>query len=186
MAGRQWSEDELQKLEKWNGTCTCATMARRLGRSPEAVSKKMQRLGLLGFRQATDLLTSFQIQKTFGIQYRTLLYWSEKKGLRLEKKENHLIVRQKDFYDFLKAHPDDWDARKVVDDSIFMNREWFLEKRRQDRNRKKRGWTRDEVGHLIICYRKGIPVSQIAKEMGRTESSVKNKMHYMTSRGFRI
>lgn len=187
MAGRRWTEEELEKLERYNGTCTCATMAKRLGRSPEAVKIKMNRIGLRGFEQATELLTGFQVLKTYGIEYRQLQRW-HRLGLKRRKISGYNTYRQEDLYKFMKSHPEEWDATKVTDDSLFMSEPWFLQKRKDDRvgPKKRKEWTSFDVSHLILRYRQGAPIRQIAEEMGRTESSIKNKMHYMTNRGFRI
>lgn len=187
MAGRRWTEEELEMLERYNGTCTCAMMAKRLGRSPDAVKLKMSRSGLLGFAQATELLTAYQILKAYGINYRKLKRW-QRLGLKRKKISGYNTFKQKDVYEFMKNHPEEWDATKVVNDSLFMNEPWFLKKRREDRagRKKRRRWTPSDVSHLILRYRQGAPIRQIAEEMDRSESSIKNKMHYMTERGFRI
>ena len=187
MAGRRWTEEELEKLERYNGTCTCAVMAKRLGRSPEAVKLKMNRIGLLGFAQSTELLTAYQIFKAYGINYRKLERW-QRLGLKKKRISGYNTYRQEDLYKFMKSHPEEWDATKVTDDSLFMNEPWFLQKRKDDRvgPKKRKEWTPCDVSHLILRYKQGMPIRQIAEEMGRTESSIKNKMHYMTERGFRI
>ena len=47
-------------------------------------------------------------------------------------------------------------------------------------------WTPEESGRLAHLYRKGVPLEEIAARVGRTESAVRNKIHAMRRKGFRI
>ena len=185
MAGRRWTKEELEELERMTSDKTSDAIGRILNRTPEAVRLKRGRSGIPCFENATDLLTAHQINVTYGIQPRTLKCWA-RMGLRIKKVGYRNTVTQGDLVKFMKDHPDAWDSRKIKDDTIFMNAPWFREKQKADRGTPTRRWTKAETSTLKIRYMQGVPIRQIALELGRTESMVKCKMHYMTSRGFRI
>lgn len=67
MGGRRWTQEELQILEDKIGTFTVETIARRLGRSFDAVNIKLNRMGLVGFEKSTDLLTLNQVCQMLGV-----------------------------------------------------------------------------------------------------------------------
>lgn len=177
MGGRKWTEEELSVLETMIGTFTVETIAKRLGRSFNAVNMKLNRMGLVGFEKSTDLLTMNQICIMLGVQRRTIDRW-QKKGLHIMRKSNYRVVKQQELARYLKEHQEDWNAHKVTDDSLLLRYPWFKEKKKTD-VKKNYHWTTTEVARLKFLYRKGVSIKEIAKDMGRSESSVKCKLLYL-------
>ena len=87
-------------------------------------------------------------------------------------------MHQKDLVRYLKEHPEDWNANKVTDDSLLLRYPWFKEKKKTD-TKKKYFWTTTEIARLKFLYRKGLSIKEIAKDMGRTESSIKCKLLHL-------
>ena len=96
MAGRRWTREELQTLEDMIGTYTVASIAKKLGRSFDAVNIKLNRMGLVGFEKSTDLLTMNQVCLMLGVQSRTVKKKWRDKGLRIMRKGNYLAIRQEE------------------------------------------------------------------------------------------
>ena len=179
MAGRRWTEEELQTLEQMSGAFTVATIAKRLGRSFDAVNIKLNRMGLSGFEKSTDLLTMNQVCQMLGVESRTVKKKWKSKGLRIMRKGNYLTIRQENLIRYLRDHPEDWSAADIVDDGLIMSYPWYKEKRQQDKKRKY-FWTPEDVARLRFLRHKGHSIQEIAKLMDRSESSIKYKLYRRT------
>lgn len=129
MGGRAWSQEELIRLEELTETYPLATVARKLNRSENAVFLKRQRLGIGGFIANTDMLTRNTLSRILGVENRTIQYW-ERKGLKSVRKNPYVMYRQQDIIRYMKEHPEDWNAARVTDDTLFMQYPWFKEKGR--------------------------------------------------------
>lgn len=177
MGGRRWTQEELDALESMCGTFTVATMAKRLGRSFDAVNIKLNRMGLAGFARSTDLLTLNQASLMLGVERRTFRKKWAGKGLRIMRKGYFYVIRQEDLMKYLKEHPEDWSAADITDDTLFMGASWYKAKKRVDKKTQYH-WTKEEVAKLDYLKSQGYSLSEIARKMGRSESSVKSKLYY--------
>lgn len=176
MGGRKWTQEELQTLEDMIGTFTVETIARRLGRSFDAVNIKLNRMGLVGFEKSTDMLTLNQVCQMLGVQSRTLKGKWARKGLRIIHKGNYLVVKQPELIRYLKNHPEDWNAANIPDDSLIMGYPWYKEKKQTD-IKTRYYWTPAEVSKLKHLRHEGYSIREIAEQMGRSESSIKFKLY---------
>lgn len=176
MGGRRWTQDELQILESMSGAFTVATIAKKLGRSFESVNIKLNRMGMSGFVRTTDLLTMNQVSLMLGVERRTMNKKWRDKGLHIMKRGRYRVVRQNDLIRYLRDHPEDWNAANVNDDSLIMQYSWYKDKRKTD-TKSRYFWTPDEISKLHHLRRKGYSVSEIAEQMGRSQSSIKYKLY---------
>lgn len=176
MAGRVWTQEELEALENMAGTYTVATIAKRLGRSFDATNIKLNRMGLSGFEKSTDLLTMNQVCLMLGVQSRTVKKKWKNKGLRIMRKGNYLTVQQESLIKYLREHPEDWNATKVTDDSLIMSYSWYKTKKREDA-KKTYYWSQEDISQLKYLRYKGHSIREIASIMNRSESSIKYKLY---------
>lgn len=176
MAGRRWTQEELQTLEELSGTYTVASIAKRLGRSFDAVNIKLNRMGLAGFERSTDRLTMNQVCLMLGVQYRTVKNKWKSKGLSIVRRGNYLTIRQEELIKYLKNHPEDWNAKDITDDSLIMGYPWYKEKKKAD-TRKSYYWSQNDVSRLHYLRHEGYSLREIAEKMGRSESSIKYKLY---------
>lgn len=109
-------------------------------------------------------------QITEGIQY-----W-ERKGLKSVRKNPYVMYRQQDIIRYMKEHPEDWNAARVTDDTLFMQYPWFKEKRKNDISHKY-NWTQTEVSQMKMLRKQGFTIREIAEKMNRSESSIKYKLY---------
>lgn len=176
MAGRRWTKEEIQTLENMSGTFTVAVMAKRLGRTFDAVNIKLNRIGLSGFEKSTDMLTMNQVCQMIGVDSRTIKNRWKNKGLHIMRKGNYLVIHQNELIRYLQEHPEDWNAAKITDDSIIMRFTWYKDKRKQD-TRNQYFWMPEEVARLRYLRHQGYSIREIAGQMGRSESSIKYKLY---------
>lgn len=175
MGGRAWSQEELIQLEELTEKYPLATVARKLNRSENAVFLKRQRLGIGGLRDNSDMLTRNTLSRILGIENRTIQYW-ERKGLKSIRKKSYVMYRHQDIINYLRDHPEDWNAARVTDDTLFMQYQWYKEKRKNDISRKY-NWTQTEVNRMNMLRKQGFTIREIAEKMNRSESSIKYKMY---------
>lgn len=176
MSGRRWTEEELTFLEENISSKTVAQIAKLLGRSFASVNIKLNRMGLYGFEKSTDLLTMNQLCIMMGVEHRTVIKKWKAKGLHIGKRGNYLVIRQEDLIKFLKAHPEDWNAAAVTDDSILMRYDWYKEKKKTDM-KKSYFWTSRELSTLKLLRRRGYSVREIAEQMNRSECSIRCQLY---------
>lgn len=178
MGGRAWSQEELIRLEELTETYPLATVARKLNRSENAVFLKRQRTGIGGFMANTDMLTRNTLSRILGVENRTIQYW-ERKGLKSVRKNPYVMYRQQDIIRYMKEHPEDWNAARVTDDTLFMQYPWFKEKRKNDISHKY-NWTQTEVSQMKMLRKQGFTIREIAEKMNRqvketSKSKVSNR-----------
>lgn len=77
---------------------------------------------------------------------------------------------------FEPEHPEDWNAARVTDDTLFMQYPWFKEKRKNDISHKY-NWTQTEVSQMKMLRKQGFTIREIAEKMNRSESSIKYKLY---------
>lgn len=176
MANRHWTQEELQALEDMIGTFTVATIAKRLGRSFDAVNIKLNRIGLSGFEKSTDLITLNQLCIMFGVQRRTVDKKWKDHGLRIMRKGNYYVVSQENLIKFLKNNPEVWNAADVTDDSLIMRFPWYQEKKKTD-TKSQYYWTPADISRLKLLWYQGYTIREMAEQMGRSESSIKYKLY---------
>lgn len=92
------------------------------------------------------------------------------------RKGNYLVVRQENLLDYLKKHPEDWNATKVTNDSLFYGLPWYKEKLKNDKE-ESYYWTEYEMAQLRLLRYQGYSIREIAEQMNRSESSVKYKLY---------
>lgn len=176
MGGRRWTPEELEALEEMIGTYTVAVIAKKLGRSFDAVNIKLNRMGLVGFEKSTDLLTMNQVCQMLGVASRTVKKKWRGKGLQIMRKGSYLAIKQEALIKYLKNHPEDWNAANIPNDSLIMRYPWYKEKKERD-TKSQYHWTPEEKSKLWYLRHEGHSIPEIAKKMGRSESSIKYKLY---------
>lgn len=176
MGGREWTPEEILLLEDLTAKYPVKAIAKRLNRSEHAVLLKRHRLGIGGFKTNTDMLTRSALAEILGIEDRTLQYW-ERKGLKSIHKKPYVMYRHEDILRYMEEHPEDWNAARINDDTMFTQYQWYREKRKTDKSHKY-NWTQMETAHLKMLRHQGYTIREIAKKMGRSESSIKYKLYY--------
>lgn len=180
---RQWDEDELQMLEELVGHHSIRNIARIMSRSEESIKKKINRLGLGGFKDNSDMLTRCAVSRILGVPPIRISRW-EDKGLKTHRKVKPFVLYdQRELIKFLEEHPDLWNARCVQDDSIFAGQEWFVKKKATDMSPQPFNWTADEVATLRFLWKQQKRNEEyIARVMNRTVASIRSKLYNLGGR----
>lgn len=169
---RFWTEEEIEQLTILSEKYPLKTVAKILGRSEEAVFLKRQRLGIGGFLQNTDMLSRKAVAGIMGVDSNTIKMW-ERLGLKAYRRGYNYMHKQSELVDFLKAHQELWNGKRVCDATIFMNEEWFREKRKSDPRPKSYFVSSEQISRIQHLRDKGLTLSKIAEEVGCGVGSVK-------------
>jgi hypothetical protein len=125
-----WSDDEVAILERW-GYLTDAVIQRKLKaagfhRSVNGIHLKMKRLRI---KQNLDGYSANALASAFGVDSHKVTYWIHRNMLRATRRGTERTERQggdtywiahKAVHEFVLAHPDEIDLRKV-------EKWWFLD-----------------------------------------------------------
>lgn len=176
MGGRRWTQADIRRLEDLTAKYPLAMVAKKMNRSECAVVAKRKRLGIGGLRESTDMLTRNTLSKILGIENRTLRHW-EGNGLKSVRKGHYVMYQHQDILRYMEEHPEDWNAARINDDTMFTQYQWYREKRKTDKSHKY-NWTQMETARLKMLRHQGYTIHEIAKKMGRSESSIKYKLYY--------
>ena len=169
---------KIDMREMW-GSKTIPQIAKKLGRSETAINIKAKRLGLGTFKDSSEYLPALQISKLLGVDIHAITdYWIPKCGLKFKRisprgKQYFTYIKITDVMEWLWLNPDKWDSRRVELYAFGCEPEWLQAKRKLDLASKPRGcfkWTAQEDAKLVMLYRSGAKIQDIADTLGRTHA----------------
>ncbi len=180
---KPWTEEELDYLRENVGTRMPNEMAQRLGRSTQAVRRRLCRMGLGGYLDNTDRMTATSVARMMGVHPQTVDRWIAL-GLTYRKKGMYLTIDQDKLIRWLEGNQDEWRADKVKDDTLLRMTPWWAEKRTKDLEEQKYRstgrWTNEDVARLKALRHRGLYIQEIAPILGRSERSVRYKLNYIS------
>lgn len=188
MGGRKWTVEEDKFIENNIDHMRAKDIAKRIGRSTDAVIIRMRSIGVSGVLSSTDLLTQNNIRLLLGVQSRTVTQWYGL-GLQTRRVGVYRMTTQSDLQKFLLKNPDLWKASKVEDNTIFLANDRlksvYLRKKEEEAAKKPYFWTNKELARLKFLYDRGTPYSQISAVIGRSVTACKQKVLQMHKKGWR-
>jgi len=131
-----WTQNDIQFLRQNWGKFSIRSLASRLHRTGNSIMVKSKRLKL-GPIQDKSLFSKREIAELLHVDHRKVDQWL-KQGLKSKlaptsreygKSRNILQVKPQDLVDFLRDHPDQWDARKAGDIRRSVNQKELLKAR---------------------------------------------------------
>ena len=189
MGGRRWTNEELALLDELATQVPNANIARRLGRSQHSVRVMLSRRGVTAYPSGSENMTMHQVEMLTGISHRTLKKKWKQKGFHFQKRGIFLMVTQRELLAYMRKHPEDWNATRITDDTLFRRFDWYKQKKAADLGKagpRTRAWSQAEINTLKIRYRQGRSMKEISAELGRSESGVKNKLFAMRKNGYKL
>lgn len=137
--GKEWTRKEEQYLiENW-GMVSISTIAKKLGRSENAVIVRKDRLGLGAFLESGDYVTWNQLQHTIGCKggssYK-MKSWVANRGFPIHTKRvnnnSFKIVYLDEWWIWAEKNRDLLDFSKFEENSLGLEPDWVKEKRKHD------------------------------------------------------
>lgn len=168
---KRWDPLEIELIETLSGQLTLKALARKLNRSENAVYLKQQRLGIGGYLKNSDMLAQNTVATMLGLDSKTLKRWENKGYIKSYHKGVYRMYKQDQLLKCLEEHQDIWNAKKVTDDTIFVNAEWFRKKRINDSD-PHFFWSWEDKARVKQLRHEGYSISEIARMTGRTMNSI--------------
>lgn len=185
--GRTWTKEELDYLQNNWGTVSVKTIAKKLGRSENAVLIKVGKLGLGPFLENGEYVTFNQLLHALGIRgsynYKNIS-WIQNRGFPIQTKKvrncSFRVVRLEDWWKWAEANQAFLDFSKFEENALGKEPDWVKEKRKRDfdlnQKYKKTPWTSIEdkqLERLVNQYK--YTYSEISKIMRRTEGAIQRR-----------
>lgn len=187
--GKSWSEEELQYLEESWGVLKRGTIAKKLGRSVNAVMLKAQRLGLGDPLTHIDGITISQLSQVLNTHYGIIKNWMNKYGMPARQKtvareQKVWVISYQDFWEWAEKNKHMLDFSRLERLALGPEPDWVEEKRKADQVKKfhipkphNTPWSKDEDAKLIWMleqYKYTYP--EIAAELKRSQGAVKRRI----------
>lgn len=186
VANRNWTEEDINILKELWGTKTIPQIAKKMGRSINAVKIKSTRLKLGAFKFNSEYLTVTQISRILNIDTHTILdRWIDKYNLKYKLVAPSGVLQFKyvnidDLLEWLKNNQDKWNSTRLEEYGLGVEPQWLKEKRKTDVDipkRKSYKWTKQEDQKLILYYKQGkLTYKQIGEKLNRSESAVDHRL----------
>lgn len=185
--GKDWSQEELDYIRDVWGQKTIPEIAKKLGRTINAVKVKTQRMGYTGQKWYGEMMSARKVSELLGVDVHAVCdYWIPKCGLKGKSKrlgetqKTTTIIMFEDLLKWLEQHQDLWDSRRVELYGLGMEYDWLVEKRKRDSllpTRKAQKWTPEEDSRLIYLFKRGdMTHEQIGAELGRSRVAVEHRL----------
>lgn len=193
---RHWLESEVVYLEEKWGVMTIENIAKKLGRTKNAVLLKAHKIGLREQVIANgEYLTPKDISSILAVGTRTVYNWMGKNYLKYKKFKINSVKKYQITIDslklFLEEHQEKWSARtadlKFINSCYITSKEknnclpqWLLRKIEIDKQKKssssRRQWTVKEEIILKSMVNRGKTCKEIALLLNRSFYSVQGKI----------
>jgi transposase len=194
---RHWSEEETVYLEEKWGVIPVENIAKKLGRTKNAVLLKAHKIGLRDQVIANgEYLTPKDISSILGVGAKTVYNWMDKGYLKYKRLKINSVKKYQitiaNFKKFLESYQEKWDTRAA--DITFINAcyvtcsdkvsnqgvEWLMNKVEMDKQKQRplsrKQWTVKEEITLKSMINRGITCKEIAKLLNRSFYSVQGKI----------
>jgi hypothetical protein len=194
-AGRKWTQEEYDYLQdKW-GTVSLKTIAKKLGRSENAVLIKVGKLGLGPFLENGEYVTFNQLLHALGIRgsynYKNIS-WIQNRGFPIQTKKvrnsSFRVVRLEDWWKWAEENQNFLDFSRFEENALGIEPDWVKEKRKKDfelrQQYKRTPWTSIEdkqLERLINQYK--YTYAEISKMMRRTEGAIQRRCNDLGLKG---
>lgn len=173
-----WTEEEIEELEShwYDSGFSISYFMKRFGVSRGAVFQQAYTLGL-GLRKDCSYLSFPDLVDEMQVSKHQLYYWKRCGLITKKSKARHeLMVNSDDLLEFLKLHPNLYDASKISPNLFISEPDWLKEKRISDYRsyKKHRRYSDLEINYIILLFFNGKSNAEIAKTVNRSESAIEN------------
>ncbi|KOR24160.1 hypothetical protein [Clostridium sp. L74] len=180
-----WTEEEEEYLQRRYGKTTLKRIAKKLGRSENAIEIKAGRLGLSSALEATGELTAAEIAKVFKIDAHVVVdKWIKNKGLKAQYKavrckRKFWRIKTEDFWKWAKDNKGIINFSKLEKNLLGKEPNWVDSERKKDfKERPKRQyklWNELEDRKLKNLWKTSRSLKELAEFLNRSPSSVRNR-----------
>lgn len=183
----RWTQEEKDVLEESWGQVSYVAIAKKLGRTPEAVRVQAIRLGYSSFQLSCDGMSVNELAEVLQVDYKKVRRWINNKGLpsfkiRITKKQSKIMINLDSFWKWLKKNQDLVDFSRVEKGLLGAEPSWLEDKRKadyynRDKYRKNKKWTSAEEQKLISLVNQfKYTYKEVSELLGRSEAFINQKL----------
>lgn len=181
---KTWTTAQEEMVLNSYGETTLKSLARKLGRSERAVSRKYgQLIGSTSYIAASGKLTTTMIAEAFGVHYSTVCKWTTKYGLECTKytggSAGHVLIDDKVLWKWLLNNKNRVDFVKCKTGILVPEPKWYIEEIESSKKIgrvKRKEWTMKEIQLGCELRAEGFTYKQIAEKLNRTKISVEGRL----------
>lgn len=197
MARKEWTTEEADYLQdKW-GVVSIKAIAKHLERSLNSVKLKAARLGLGDPRMNFDGITVSQLAKALGREYSIIKGWINKYGMPAKRKifcqeSRVLIIGYDAFWKWAEGHKELLNLAKMEENLLGPEPSWVKVKRKADKARSQRTWQstawdpKEDQRLLQLVRLPSITYPELAKQLNRSESSIRRRLYDLNSKFYPV
>lgn len=181
-----WSQWELDYLTEAWGEKTVPQIAKRLGRTVNAINVKAFRIGYTSQKWHGNMMSARKVAELLGVDSHAVTdYWIPKCGLKGQKEKlretgSCTIVRFENLLRWLEKNQDKWDSRRVDKYALGMEYGWLVKKRKADAllpAKRLKNWTPEEDAEAIRLFKRGsMTYQEIGDILGRSREGVERRI----------
>ena len=179
---KNWSTQEDNYLKEYWTNKTLNSLAKNLNRSTGSVFARAKKLKLGGMH--VNRVSINMICNIMQLEAHTVRRWINDHGLKATKittnKHKRWHINIDDLLDWLEKNQDRFDSRRLEYMALGSEPIWLREKKKKDikegNNFALKYWTDSEVENLRMMFRQGKSYKEIARKLGRTTSSISQKL----------
>ncbi|MBY6871637.1 hypothetical protein HYH37_00215 [Clostridium botulinum] len=180
-----WTEEEEEYLQRRYGKTTLKRIAKKLGRSENAIEIKAGRLGISSALEATGELTASEIAKVFKIDAHVVVdKWIKNKELKAQYKavrckRKFWRIKIEDFWKWAKDNKEIINFSKLERNILGKEPSWVdLERKKDFKEKPKRQhqfWNELEDRRLKNMWKSNLNLKEIAERLNRSCSSIRHR-----------
>jgi predicted DNA-binding transcriptional regulator AlpA len=180
---KYWTPEQDEQLEEYYGIRDLAWIAKKLGKTEVATRKRIRKIRKLDsdsyYIQLVEVARQLQVPRA------TIYRWAEKEGLphkkiKLSFERERYFVDMDEVWEWLKEHPNKWNAGRLETFAFGYEPEWVREKRRADIltvNQGKR-WSKADKEKAWVMWAAGKSYKEMALYFKRTENSMEIMLQF--------
>lgn len=174
---KRWTDEEYDYMLKALETRSVKHVARRLNRSYQSVLQKFNDSGY-SIKDYSPHVTATELAEIVKKKPQTVAYWIRNKGLPAKKQGTFWRIPIDSFWEWAKENPDFIDVSMIEENILLPEPSWVKEKRLNKEPLAIKTWTDNEADLLKnLLLRTRLTLKEIAKELNRTEASVRKKSY---------
>lgn len=164
----KWTKDQVNDLIKMSDKMHYEEIAKKLGKTNNAVYLKAKKLGVTRDRICTTWVD-------LGLKLRKH---------KISNKKSYYCIKIENLIEFLKDNQDQWDSRNLELYILGDEPEWLSQKRKRDIEENPlwyRFWSVEEKNKAVMLLKMGKSYKEIADQLDRTEQAV---MYMLRDEGY--
>lgn len=182
---QKWTIKDKEYLIEHYGVDSIPSISKHLKRTIRAVLEKIKKMELGEAKHATEYINATELAEALGRSKSTIIRWISGKGLP----STYKVITQKDkihridiekFWKWCKdnLHSMKWELYER--NSLGVEPKWLDEEiKKYNKNRVEKScteWTEADKCYLEYYYKQGLKAKEIAKRLGRTQSSIQARL----------